>query len=221
MKKIIALILAAAMVLCFAACGGKTKPSSNTPAQTAESETTEAPAQTAEPETTEAPAQTGDSAGNAAEGSQVNDDHSGSDVTEAAPDDIEESENNLERVALDTTCLKAVSFDAMVLMGDEYYICYESVDRQSGDVSFEEEERSDVRFLTFEEDGRGCFWIDEKGRPFSYEMDSDYSCALSFDDGGKASVGLYADQGGALPRISEEGHIWLALYFDDEVIWFW
>ena len=76
-----------------------------------------------------------------------------------------------------------------------------------------------VRFLTFEEDGRGCFWTDnEKGRPFRYEMDSAYSCAIAFDDGGKASFGLYADQGGALPD-SEEGFIWLALNLDDEVLW--
>jgi len=76
-----------------------------------------------------------------------------------------------------------------------------------------------VRFLTFEEDGRGCFWTDnEKGRPFNYEMDSAYSCAISFDDGGKASFGLYADQGGALPD-SKEGSIWLALYLEDEVLW--
>ena len=76
-----------------------------------------------------------------------------------------------------------------------------------------------MRFLTFEEDGRGCFWTDsEKGRPFSYKMDSAYSCAISFDDGGEASFGLYADQGGALPD-SEEGSIWLALYLEDEVLW--
>ena len=84
-------------------------------------------------------------------------------------------------------------------------------------MSFETSD--EVRFLTFEEDGRGCFWTDnEKGRPFNYEMNSAYSCTISFDDGGKASFGLYADQGGALPD-SEEGTIWLALYLEDEVLW--
>lgn len=119
--------------------------------------------------------------------------------------------------ALDTTRLKVASFDAKVLTADEYYILYEIVNTKSGEVSFETSD--DVRFLTFEEDGRGCFWTDnEKGRPFNYEMDSAYSCAISFDDGGKASFGLYADQGGALPD-SEEGTIWLALYLEDEVLW--
>lgn len=119
--------------------------------------------------------------------------------------------------ALDTTRLKVASFDAKVLTADEYYILYEIVNTKSGEVSFETGD--DVRFLTFEEDGRGCFWTDnEKGRPFNYEMDSAYSCAISFDDGGKASFGLYADQGGALPD-SEEGTIWLALYLEDEVLW--
>lgn len=119
--------------------------------------------------------------------------------------------------ALDTTRLKVASFDAKVLTTDEYYILYEIVNTKSGEVSFETSD--DVRFLTFEEDGRGCFWTDnEKGRPFNYEMDSAYSCAISFDDGGKASFGLYADQGGALPD-SEEGTIWLALYLEDEVLW--
>ena len=128
-----------------------------------------------------------------------------------------ESEEDGVFSALDTTRLKVASFDAKVLMADEYYILYEIVNTKSGEVSFETSD--DVRFLTFEEDGRGCFWTDnEKGRPFNYEMDSAYSCTISFDDGGKASFGLYADQGGALPD-SEEGTIWLALYLEDEVLW--
>ena len=121
--------------------------------------------------------------------------------------------------ALDTTRLKVAPFDAKVLTADEYYILYEIVNKTSGEVNFETSD--DVRFLTFEEDGRGCFWTDdEKGRPFNYEMDSAYSCAISFDDGGKASFGLYADRGRALPD-SEEGSIWLALYLEDEVLWFY
>ena len=128
-----------------------------------------------------------------------------------------ESEEDGAFSALDTTRLKVASFDAKVLTADEYYILYEIVNTKSGEVSFETGD--DVRFLTFEEDGRGCFWTDnEKGRPFNYEMESAYSCAISFDDGGKASFGLYADQGGALPD-SEEGTIWLALYLEDEVLW--
>lgn len=128
-----------------------------------------------------------------------------------------ESEEDGAFSALDTTRLKVASFDAKVLTADEYYILYEIVNTKSGEVSFETSD--DVRFLTFEEDGRGCFWTDnEKGRPFNYEMDSAYSCAISFDDGGKASFGLYVDQGGALPD-SEEGTIWLALYLEDEVLW--
>ncbi len=138
----------------------------------------------------------------------------------ATSDDPGDSETNFVYVALDTALLKVAAFDAQVLTADEYYILYELVDRASGEVTYETSD--DVRFLTFDADGRGCFWTDnEKGRPFSYEMDSDYSCQVSFDDGGKASFGLYADQGGALPRISEEGHIWLALYTDDEVLWFY
>ena len=128
-----------------------------------------------------------------------------------------EEESTFTFTALDTTRLKVVSFDSMVLTADEYYILYEIVNTKSGEVSFETSD--DVRFLTFEENGRGCFWTDnEKGRPFSYAMDSAYSCAISLDDGGKASCGLYADQGGALPN-SEEGSIWLALYLEDETLW--
>lgn len=128
-----------------------------------------------------------------------------------------ESKEDGARFALDTTRLKVASFDAKVLTAEEYYILYEIVNNKSGEVSFETSD--DVRFLTFEEDGRGCFWTDnEKGRPFNYVMDSAYSCSISFDDGGKASFGLYADQGGALPD-SEEGSIWLALYLEDEVLW--
>lgn len=51
--------------------------------------------------------------------------------------------------------------------------------------------------------------------------DGAYSCKVSFEDGSEASFGLYADQGGALQRISEEGHIWLALHLDDEELWFY
>ena len=135
----------------------------------------------------------------------------------AYPDYSEELKEDDARFALDTTCLKVAPFDAEVLTAEECYILYESVNRESGEVSFETSD--DVRFFTFEEDGRGCFWTDnEKGRPFNYEMDSAYSCAISFDDGSKASLGLYADQGGALPG-SEEGYIWLALYLEEEVLW--
>ncbi|MBP3602804.1 MAG: right-handed parallel beta-helix repeat-containing protein [Lachnospiraceae bacterium] len=141
-----------------------------------------------------------------------------SEITEY-PDYSEESYEDDAFSALDTTHLKIAPFDTMVLTSDEYYILYEIVDKTSGEVSFETSD--DVRTLTFEEDGRGCFWTDsEKGRPFSYAMDSSNSCAVSFDDGGKASFSLYADQGGALPG-SEEGSIWLALSLDDEVLWFY
>ena len=143
-------------------------------------------------------------------------DCSWSEIT-AYPDYSGESEEEDTLFALDTTRLKVASFDAKVLTEEEYYILYEIVNRTSGEVRFETGD--DVRFLTFEEDGRGCFWTDnEKGRPFNYEMDSSYSCMISFDDGGKASIGLYADQGGALPG-SEEGSVWLALYLEDEVLW--
>ena len=78
-----------------------------------------------------------------------------------------------------------------------------------------------MRCLTFEEDGRGCYWTDdEKGRPFSYEMNNAYSCVISFDDGAKATLGLYADLGGALPN-SEEGSVWLAMYLEGEALWFY
>ena len=139
-----------------------------------------------------------------------------SEITEY-PDYSEESQEDDTHFALDTTCLKVVPFDAKELTEEGYYILYEIVNSKSGEVSFETSD--DVRFLTFEEEGRGCFWTDsEKGRPFNYEMDSAYSCVISFDDGGKASFGLYADQGGALPD-SEEGSVWLALYLEDEVLW--
>jgi len=135
------------------------------------------------------------------------------------PDYSGESEEEGALFALDTTRLEVAPFDATVLTADEYYILYQIVNGNSGEVSFETSD--DVRSLTFEEGGRGCFWTDnEKGRPFNYVMDSAYSCAISFDDGGKASFGLYADQGGALPD-SEEGSIWLALYLEDEVLWFY
>ena len=145
-------------------------------------------------------------------------DCSWSEIT-AYPDYAGDSKADGANFALDTKRLKVVSFDTMVLTEEEYYILYEIVNKNSGEASFETSD--DVRFLTFEEDGRGCFWTDnEKGRPFNYEMDSSYSCVISFDDGGKASIGLYADQGGALPD-SEEGSIWLALYLEDEVLWFY
>ena len=133
------------------------------------------------------------------------------------PDYSGEWEEDAAFITLDTTRLKVAAFDAQVLTDEEYYILYETVNRASGEVRFED--GGDVRFLTFEEDGSGCFWTDsEKGRPFHYEMDSAYSCAISFDDGGTASCGLYADQGGALPD-SAEGSVWLALYLEDEVLW--
>ena len=146
-------------------------------------------------------------------------DCSWSGITESPDYSGESQEDGVNLAALDTTLLKVAPFDAQVLMSDEYYILYEIVNRESGEVNFETND--DVRFLTFEENGRGCFWTDnEKGRPFNYEMDSAYSCVIFFDDGGKASFGLYADQGGALPD-SEEGSIWLALYLEDEVFWFY
>jgi len=134
-----------------------------------------------------------------------------------SPDYSEEANVDDAFFPLDMTRLKVVSFDEKVLTADGYYILYEIINKKSGEISFETSD--DVRFLTFTEEGRGCFWTDsEKGRPFNYEMDSDYSCAISFDDGGKASFRLYADQGGALPD-SEEGSIWLALYLENEVLW--
>lgn len=139
-------------------------------------------------------------------------------ITES-PDYSEESQEDSGFFALDMTRLKVASFDAKVLTAEEYYILYEIIDSKSGEVSFETSD--EVRFLTFEEDGRGCFWTDnEKGRPFNYEMSNEYSCALSFDDGAKATFGFYADQGGALPD-SEEGSMWLALYLEDEALWFY
>lgn len=122
-------------------------------------------------------------------------------------------------VALDMTRLKVASFDVQFLTAKEYHILYEIIDSKYGEVSFETSD--DVRFLTFEEDGHGCFWTDdEKGRPFTYEMRNEYSCALSFDDGAKANLGFYADQGGALPG-SEEGSMWLVLYFEGDALWFY
>ena len=59
----------------------------------------------------------------------------------------------------------------------------------------------------------------EQVEPFNYEMRNEYYCAISFDDGGKANLGFYADQGGALPD-SEEGSMWLVLYLEDEALWF-
>ena len=58
MKKTITWILAAALTLCLAGCGGKTDTAGSAPAQTTAPAKTEAPAQTAEPAKTEAPAQT-------------------------------------------------------------------------------------------------------------------------------------------------------------------
>ena len=135
------------------------------------------------------------------------------------PDYSEESQEDNEFVALDMARLKVASFDVQVLTAKEYYILYEIIDSKYGEVSFETSD--DVRFLTFEEDGHGCFWTDdEKGRPFTYEMRNEYSCALSFDDGAKANLGFYADQGGALPG-SEEGSMWLVLYFEGDARWFY
>ncbi len=70
-------------------------------------------------------------------------------------------------------------------------------------------------------DGTGCL-LDHDGAQYSYRfaMDSNYSCVLTFDDGRKATVGLCADQGGALPG-SGEGRIWLQLYLGDETLWFY
>jgi len=145
-------------------------------------------------------------------------DCSWSEITEY-PDYSEESQEDSEFVALDMARLKVASFDAQVLTAKELYILYEIIDSKYGEVSFETSD--DVRVLTFEEDGRGCFWTDnEKGRPFNYEMRNEYSCALSFDDGAKANCGFYADQGGALPG-SEEGSMWLVLYLEDESLWFY
>ncbi len=130
-----------------------------------------------------------------------------------------ESQEDSGFVALDMTRLKVAAFDTKVLTAKEYYILYEIMDSISGEVSFETSD--DVRFLTFEEDGRGCFWTDnEKGRPFDYEMNNEYSCTLYFDDGAKANFGFYVDQGGALPG-SEEGSMWLALYLEGEALWFY
>ena len=137
----------------------------------------------------------------------------------AYPDYSEESDEDYEPIALDTTHLKVVSFDTQVLSDEHYYICYETVDKQSGDVTFEPD--SDMKVLTFDEDGTGSF-SDNDGtqHPFKYAMDSDYSCVLSFDDGGEATLGLYADQGEALPE-SIEGNIWLALYLNEQTLWFY
>ena len=135
------------------------------------------------------------------------------------PDYSGEAQEDSEFFALDMARLKVASFDAQVLTAKEYYILYEIIDSKYGEVRFETSD--DVRTLTFEEDGRGCFWTDnEKGRPFNYEMKNEYSCALSFDDGAKANFGFYADQGGALPG-SEEGSMWLALYLEGEALWFY
>ena len=136
-----------------------------------------------------------------------------------SPDYSGESQEDSVFSALDMTCLKVASFDAKVLTAKEYYILYQIIDSKSGEVSFETSD--DVRFLTFEENGRGCFWTDdEKGRPFNYEMNNEYSCAISFDDGAKATFGFYVDQGGAVPE-SGEGLMWLALYLEDEALWFY
>lgn len=141
-----------------------------------------------------------------------------SEITEY-PDYSEGTQEESVFYALDMTRLKVASFDAKILTAEEYYILYEIIDSKSGEVSFETSD--DVRFLTFEENGRGCFWTDdEKGRPFNYEMRNEYYCAISFDDGGKANLGFYADQGGALLD-SEEGSMWLALYLEDEALWFY
>ncbi len=145
-------------------------------------------------------------------------DCSWSEITEY-PEYSGEWEEEYEWIALDTARLKLVSFDTQVLTDEYYYICYETVDKQSGEVCFETDD--DVRFLVFEEDGSGCFWLDdETGRRFRYAMDSSYSCILTFDDGAEAGFSLYADQGGALPD-SPGGKLWLALSLEGETIWFY
>ncbi|MBO4915159.1 MAG: hypothetical protein J5449_08125, partial [Oscillospiraceae bacterium] len=121
-------------------------------------------------------------------------------------------------VALDTTRVKTAPFDAAVLADAHFFICYETVNRQSGDVTFES---AAMKLLVFEKGGEG-YLLDDGGaqRSFSYAMDSDYSCVLRFDDGGEGTLGLCADQGGALPG-SEEGSLWLQLYLGDKVLWFY
>lgn len=131
----------------------------------------------------------------------------------------EYEEDDYEPVPLDTTKLKLVPFDAQVLTDEHFYLCYEEVDGQSGDISFDS--GYDIRMLTFEEDGTGIFQVNESTqRSFSFVMDGSYLCMLSFDDGGEAAITLYADQGEALPG-SAEGWIWLALSLDDEMLWFY
>ena len=78
-----------------------------------------------------------------------------------------------------------------------------------------------MRLLTFEDDGTG-YLRDADGIPhaFRFEMDSDYSCVLSFDEGYEGSVGICADLGGAVPG-SEEGQLRLQLYLGDEALWFY
>lgn len=127
--------------------------------------------------------------------------------------------DDAEPVALDTTRVKTAPFDEQVLTDIQFFLCYESVNRQSGDVTFEP--ASAMKLLAFEKGGNGYLQgSDGVQSPFRYAMDSDYSCVLSFDDGREGTIGLCADQGGALPG-SEEGSIWLQLYLGDEVLWFY
>ncbi|MBE7003933.1 MAG: right-handed parallel beta-helix repeat-containing protein [Ruminococcaceae bacterium] len=144
-------------------------------------------------------------------------DCSWSEITEY-PDyapDFDES----ELAALDTSRVKTAPFDQQVLADVHVFLCYEIVNRQSGDVTFVSP--SAMKLLAFEKDGTG-YLLDSDGTQYAYKfaMDSNYSCVLSFDDGREASVGLCADQGGALPG-SQEGQLWLQMYWGDEVLWFY
>ncbi len=132
----------------------------------------------------------------------------------------DDQDTSFEYVPIDTSKMKIASFDKQVLMSEEYYILYQMSEKKTGKVEYETSD--DVRFMSFFNEEQGNFWIDtEKGRPFTYTLDSQYSGQITFEDGEKASFGLYVDLGGALPRISEEGHIWLALYLGDLTYWFY
>jgi len=140
--------------------------------------------------------------------------------TDADRGDSGVTDASAEPEPLDTTVLSPVPFDSWTLRDHEYYIFYQKVDRESGEVWVDTGE--DVDYLTFGEDGRGAFWTsdEEKGRFFSYMMDSAYSCTVTFDDGQVASVGLYADRSGAESE-GDEAQIWMAMYFDSQVLWFY
>ena len=127
--------------------------------------------------------------------------------------------NLYEPVALDTTHVKTVPFDTQVLASVRYYLCYEVIDRQLGNVTLEP--AASKKLLTFEKNGTG-FLLDNNGvqHPYRFVMGSNYSCVLSFDDGREGMLSLCTDQGEILPG-SEAGHIWLQLYLGDEVLWFY